>query len=40
MAHVNLGVTFIGNNGREEDGKGASVFRDSLSFFGTNSLIF
>ena len=33
MVHVNLDVTFIGNNGREEEGKGAGVFREALSTF-------
>ena len=33
MVHVNLGVTFIGNNDREEERKGASVFLEVLSFF-------
>ena len=33
IVHVNLDVTFIGNNGREEEGKGAGVLRDALSTF-------
>ena len=33
MLHVNLDVTFIGNNGREEEGKGAGVLREALSTF-------
>ena len=33
MVHVNLGVAFIGNNGREEDGEGASIFHEALSSF-------
>lgn len=30
---VNLVVTLIGDNGKEEEGKGAGVFRDTLSTF-------
>lgn len=33
ILHVNLDVTLIGDNGKEEEGKGASVFRDALSTF-------
>ena len=33
ILHVNLDVTFIGSNGREEEGKGAGVLRDALSTF-------
>ena len=33
ILHVNLDVTFIGNNGREEEGRGPGVFRDALSTF-------
>ena len=33
ILHVNLEVTFIGNNGREEEGRGPGVFRDALSTF-------
>ena len=33
MVHVNLDVNFIDNNGREEEGKGAGVFREAISTF-------
>ena len=33
ILQVNLDVTLIGDNGKEEEGKGAGVFRDSLSTF-------
>ena len=33
MLHVNLDLTFIGNNDREEEGKGAGVLREGLSTF-------
>ena len=33
ILHVNLDVTFIGSNGREEERKGAGVLRDALSTF-------
>ncbi|XP_044182403.1 uncharacterized protein LOC122963139 [Acropora millepora] len=33
ILQVNLDVTLIGDNGKEEEGKGAGVFRDTLSSF-------
>ena len=33
ILRVNLPVTFISNSGKEEEGKGAGVFRDALSTF-------
>lgn len=33
ILRVNLAVTFISNSGKEEEGKGAGVFRDALSTF-------
>ena len=33
ILHVNLDVTFIGSNGKEEEGKGAGVLCDVLSTF-------
>ena len=33
MFHENLDVTFIGNNSRKEEGKGAGVLREALSTF-------
>ena len=33
ILHVNLDVTLISNSGKEEEGKGAGVFRDTLSIF-------
>lgn len=33
ILQVNLDVTLIGDNGKEEEGKGAGVFRDTLSTF-------
>ena len=39
MLHANLDVTFIGNSGREEEGKRLVFFVKLYLRFGTNSLI-
>ncbi|XP_067036240.1 uncharacterized protein [Acropora muricata] len=37
ILQVNFDVTLIGDNGKEEEGKGAGVFRDTLSSFWSQS---